>query len=201
MISIVMPSYLGQYKRAANDRDKKIVRAILSVVRQDFTEWELIVVADGCEKTVEIVRPFVSEKIRLFRIPKQKTWSGEVRNTGIRLALGQYCLYLDIDDAFAPEHLAEIAPHLKGKAWYWMDDWEYNKQAKEFRYRKCSITKPGKCGTSNIIHKPGIAFWNEKDTYAHDWNFINNLKRASNDFEYIKAGRYLVCHIPGRTEV
>ena len=201
MISIIMPSYLGPYKSAAKNREQKIVRAIRSAQAQTYEDWELIVISDGCDKTVQIVREIHDSRIRLYKIPKQPTWSGEVRNSGIRLAMGNYCLYLDIDDAFAPEHLAEIAPHLKGKAWYWMDDWVYRKESKDFRHRKCDINKAGKCGTSNIIHKPAFALWQSKDNYAHDWNFINNLKGASKDYGYIKAGRYLVCHVPGRCDI
>ena len=46
MISVIMPSYLGAYKNAAKDRDRKIVRAINSVVRQTYKDWELIIIAD-----------------------------------------------------------------------------------------------------------------------------------------------------------
>lgn len=204
-ISIIMPSYLGAYKRAAKDRDKKIVRAIQSVINQTYKDWELIIVADGCNKTVEIVQNVVEltkdPRIRCIYIDKQPLWSGVVRNTGIMASEGKYCLYLDIDDAFAPEHLEEIAPSLNGKDWYWMDDWVYAQDKKEFRHRKCDINVLGRCGTSNLIHKPGLAWWNENDNYAHDWKFIANLKQASKDYEYINAGKYLVCHIPGRTEV
>ena len=59
MISIIMPSYLGAYKHAAKDRDKKIVRAIYSVCRQTYKDWELVVIADGCNKTVDIVQEIV----------------------------------------------------------------------------------------------------------------------------------------------
>lgn len=193
-----MPSYLGQYKRAAKDRDTKIVRAIKSVQKQTYEDWELLVIADGCDKTVEIVRDIPDSRIKIFKIPKQPIWSGKVRNTGIEKAEGEYCLYLDIDDAFAPSHLQEIFVSLKGKDWYWTDDYVW--EGKEFRHRKCDINRPGQCGTSNLVHKK-IARWNEKDSYAHDWNFIKNLRAASTDYEYIKAGKYLVCHVPGRTQI
>ncbi len=192
-----MPSFLGKYRNAAQGRDWKIVRAIESVINQTFKDWELIVVADGCKKTVEIVQKITDERVILLYIDKQKLWSGYVRNTGIDRAQGGYICYLDIDDCFAPEHLAEIAPLLKGKDWYWCDDYVYN--GTEFRHRKCNVDKLGQCGTSNLIHKK-IAWWEAKDGYAHDWNFLNNLKSASKNYEYIKAGRYLVCHVPGRAD-
>ena len=206
MISVIMPSYLGEYKKAARDRDKKIVRAIRSVQAQTYKDWELIIIADGCEKTVEIVQELVEKsldlRIKVLLISKQPQWSGTVRNTGLDEAKGDYCCYLDIDDAFAPGHLQSIIKgmeEISGKDWYWFDDYTWNGQ--EFRHCKRNINKVGKCGTSNIMHRPGIARWNKKDTYAHDWRFIANLRQASSSYEYIRAGEYLVCHVPGRFDI
>ena len=47
MISVVMASYLGEYKSAAKNRDIKIRRAVESVLSQTVPV-ELVVVADGC---------------------------------------------------------------------------------------------------------------------------------------------------------
>jgi glycosyltransferase involved in cell wall biosynthesis len=202
MISIIMPSFLGAYKKAAADRDKKIVRAIMSVRNQTFEDWELIIVADGCEKTVEIVTDisylYSDERIKLIPIEKQPMWSGTVRNTGLDEAVGDYAVYLDIDDAFAPEHLEGLAKYNK-KDWYWFDDYVWN--GKEFRHRICNVDRLGQCGTCNLMHRPGLARWNKKDNYAHDWRFIANLKKASKDYERIRAGAYLVCHAPGKFDI
>jgi len=202
MISIIMPSYLGGYKRAAKNRDKKIVRAIQSVYNQTFKDWELIIIADGCEKTVEIIMQidylYSDERIKVFKIDKQPMWSGNVRNRGLDEAKGDYAVYLDIDDAFAPDHLDSISTFNK-LDWYWFNDYVWN--GKEFRQRMCNINKPGQCGTSNLMHRPGLARWNKKDSYAHDWRFIRNLKQASDNHEHIKAGQYLVCHVPGRFDI
>jgi glycosyltransferase involved in cell wall biosynthesis len=202
MISVIMPSYLGEYKKAAKDRDKKIVRAIRSIQAQTYKDWELIIIADGCEKTVEIVQELVEKTldlhIKVLLIPKQPQWSGTVRNTGLDEAKGDYCCYLDIDDAFSPGHLRGIAK-CSGKDWYWFDDYTWNGQ--EFRHTKRNINKVGRCGTSNIMHRPGLARWNKKDTYAHDWRFIANLRQASSSYEYIRAGEYLICHVPGRFDI
>ena len=204
MISVIMPSYLGEYKKAAKDRDNKIVRAIRSVHGQTFKDWELVVVADGCNKTVEIVQQindlYDDERIRIFYIDRQLQWSGTVRNTGLDEAKGEYCCYLDIDDAFAPGHLAGLAKSSQnGKDWYWFDDYTWD--GKEFRHTKRNINRPGQCGTSNVLHKKDLARWNVKDNYAHDWKFIGNLKKASGNYEYIGAGEYLVCHVPSRFDI
>ena len=196
---------MGAYKSAAKDRDKKIVRAINSVCKQTYKDWELIIIADGCNKTVDIVQEIVDLyskfQIKVLYIDKQPIWSGVVRNTGLDAAKGDYCCYLDIDDAFAPDHLEGLAPFTK-KDWYWFDDYIWN--GKEFRHRRCNINKPGQCGTSSILHKRDFARWDTKGTYAHDWIFIKNLKQTRNyesKDNYIKAGRYLVCHIPGKFDI
>lgn len=55
MFSIVMPSYLGDYNSSAGpsatNRVEKFIRAVDSVLAQTFGSWELLIVADGCEKT------------------------------------------------------------------------------------------------------------------------------------------------------
>ena len=204
MISIIMPSYLGYYKKAAKNRETKIIRAVRSVFAQSFKDWELIIVADGCKKTIDIIENFCKfencEKIKIVPLDKQPIWSGKVRNAGIEKAEGDYICYLDIDDAFAPEHLWSLQAGMRtGKDWYWFDDYVWN--GEDFRRRKCNIARAGQCGTSNILHKRGLARWNNKDNYAHDWRFIGNLKRASKEYEYINAGEYLVCHVPGKFDI
>jgi len=199
-ISIIMPSYLGAYKGAAIDRDKKIVRAIKSVENQTYEDWELIVVADGCNETKKKIKEiwWYEPKVKGFLIPKQKLWSGKPRNIGIEKATGEYICYLDIDDLFGRNHLLSIANNFNGKDWYSFNDFIWDKS--HFRARKCNIHRMGMCGTSNIIHKK-IAFWNEKPTYGHDWRFIRTLRAKSKSYQYIKAGEYFVCHIPGRCNV
>ena len=77
--TVVIPSYLGDYRTAAADRDKKIVRAVNSVLSQTFQDFEIIVIADGCEKTVEIMSGFKDKRIRTFLMPKQPVWTGRLR--------------------------------------------------------------------------------------------------------------------------
>ena len=199
-ISIVMASYLGAYAKAATNRDKKIIRAIRSVESQTYKDWELIVVADGCNETKKILKEifWYEQRIKGFFIKKQKTWSGVPRNTGIQKATGEYICYLDVDDLFGENHLLSIVKSLNGKDWYFFDDWVYSKTGKNWRLRVCRL-RIGQCGTSNVIHKPKF-FWDPKATYAHDWHFINEL-RTSHNFGKIKGGEYCVCHIPGRLDI
>lgn len=201
MISIVMASYLGAYKGAAANRPEKLKRAIASVLRQQYQDWELIVVSDGCEETSKIVAGVQDERISCYQIPKQKMWSGVPRNIGIDKAEGEYIIYLDNDDMFGPSHLANIAAGIEkhDADWYMFNDMvpDSQKYAKKFIERRAELRR-FQCGTSNICHKK-IAKWKDDDDYLHDWNFITELKKFK--MARIEGGQYLVCHIPKKFDI
>lgn len=195
-----MASYLGEYRGAARNRDKKIIRAINSVLDQTYKDIELIIVSDGCNKTVEIVKNsyLYNDKVFGYQIPKQVKWSGVPRNTGIQKATGEWILYLDVDDYLLSTHVEKIMSKVKtDDSWVWFDDMIATHEGK-VKKRAC-ILSLGKCGTSNIAHRK-IALWDEKGTYAHDWRFIKNLYAVHRKPRKILAGEYVVCHIPGRID-
>lgn len=202
MFSVVMPSYLGEYKHAAKDRDKKIVRAIDSVLAQTYEDYELIVIADGCEKTVEILQERFSgqPKVRGFLIDKQPLFSGNVRNAGLKVAEGDWVVYLDIDDMFGTKHLEIIANGIKqhpGYDWYWFNDRSYNRKTSKFDEHGIDIERKGQNGTSNICHRSDLGvYWPERGTYLHDWLFINKLKAIGRKYVKIPTPEYLICHVP-----
>jgi glycosyltransferase involved in cell wall biosynthesis len=193
MISIVMASYLGNYATAASRRAEKLVRAVDSVIRQTSEDWELIVVADGCEETVKIMDRYDDKRIRVTKIEKAQMWSGVPRNTGIKMAKGEYVCYLDNDDAFGPGHIAKMESQLKGE-WIYFNDWIFS--GGEWMIRPVDVKKRGLCGTSNVCHKSCYALWNSVG-YAHDYHFIQSLMRATPDYHRAGTMEYFVMHIPG----
>lgn len=191
-----MQSYLGEYKGAATNREQKIIRAIDSVLNQTFTDWELIIVSDGCDKTVQIVKDnYTDTRIKLFKIKKQPIWGGMARNTGIEQSKGEWICYLDIDDLFGENHLQIINDNLKGD-WIWFNDYVWNIAHDKFLEVHENINVKGKCGTSTICHKKLKARWPVSTTYEHDWWFIKTLKKSSKDYYKIVTPEYLICHIP-----
>lgn len=196
--SVITPSYLGSYRTAAKDRDKKILRAVDSVLNQTFQDFELIVIADGCEQTIEIMSGVSDEKIKTFLIPKTKLWSGEPRNTGIERADGEFITYLDIDDVFGEHHLENISKSLNGYDWVWFDDVRYSVRNDAWYENPCDIHRPGYHGTSNVCHKRSLSARWDKNGYAHDFYFIKNLLENPN-YAKIQGGEYYVCHIPDNT--
>lgn len=199
MISIVMPSYLGAYQSSARNREDKLPRAINSVLNQTYKDWELVIVADGCQRTMDIVQGMGlnGHNIKLMKIPKQQMWSGQVRNTGIEYATGSWICYLDNDDVLGKDHLALLAKAIDDEVdWLFFNDFTWNRKEEKFLERHCTL-KAYKCGTSNIAHRRSMrARWDPKSRYGmDDWAFIKRLRTESSRFRNC-AGEYVVCHIP-----
>lgn len=208
--SVIMPSYLGKYKNAAANREEKLVRAVKSVLTQDES-FELVIVADGCDETIEIIKDnFRGEnKIRLFKgeprdLKKKRNAGGAgiPRNAGLQRARGEYAIYLDADDVYVDQYLKAIRANMSDYDWYWFHDLSWNKHMKRFDKHLCDINTQGQCGTSNICHRVDMdAFWSKSVTYLHDWIFINTLKSISDNYKFLNVVGYGICHVPNLLDV
>lgn len=106
LVSIIMPCHNGA---------RTIADAILSVQRQTFSDWELIVVDDNStDNSTEIVEQLAREdtRVTLLRNKKSTGFPATPRNVGIRAARGHYIAFLDCDDEWLPTKLARQVPLL-----------------------------------------------------------------------------------------
>jgi len=197
MLSVVMASYLKDYARAAKNREQKIRRSVDSVLAQTIPV-ELVVISDGCQKTVDIMTKHYEGKFSGYMIAHKTLWAGAPRNTGISKALGDIICYMDVDDWMDKDHCEKIVTRFGNSDWAWFDDWVHGKGG--WKQRKCDVNKRGMCGTSNIAHRKA-EIWPDKGNYSHDWQVIQNLKNWSANFKYIGGGGYRVAHIPGRYDI
>jgi glycosyltransferase involved in cell wall biosynthesis len=190
--SIVIASLLAPYPGAAHNREEKLLRAVASAQQQTFKDFEIIVVADGCQRTMELVKDAVG--VRSFLIARGRLFAGGPRNKGIDEAKGDYIVYLDIDDLYGENHLSIIDKNLNGKEWVWFNDIRYYNGG--WRENFCDIYQIGKHGTSNICHRRDLGVkWNVSG-YAHDYHFVRELLKHK-DFVKIETPEYYVCHVPG----
>ncbi len=86
--------------------------AIESILAQTYVDWELLVVDDGStDGTADIVRGYAernSDRIRLLAHPGGANLGiAASRNEGIAQARGRHVAFLDADDVWLPEKLAE----------------------------------------------------------------------------------------------
>ena len=98
VISIVTPVY---------NTEKYLRDCIDSVIKQTFSNWELILINDcSTDNSQQIIAEFASLDSRVIGIQNEvNLGSGETRNKGIREARGKYLCFLDSDDRWKPTKL------------------------------------------------------------------------------------------------
>jgi len=81
--------------------------SIGSVLRQTFTDFELLVVGDGCTDDSEAVVGRVGDpRVEWINLPTNTGHQSEPNNEGLRQARGQFIAYLGHDDLWLPHHLS-----------------------------------------------------------------------------------------------
>ena len=97
-VSVIMP---------VHNRHDLVRRSIESVLAQNMTDFELLVIDDcSTDKTAEVVEEFCSDpRVHLHRNLKN-LGPGGARNLGIDLARSRYIAFQDSDDRWFPEKLA-----------------------------------------------------------------------------------------------
>lgn len=99
MVSIVVPVY---------NAGRFLEQTLQSVIRQDFTDWELLLINDcSTDNSVEIIQSHDDDKrIRLVNLEKN-SGAAVARNRGIALARGKYIAFLDSDDVWMTDKLGK----------------------------------------------------------------------------------------------
>ena len=94
-VSVIIPTY---------NRGWIVGEAVDSVLAQDFTDYELIVVDDGSTDDTEAVLRGYGDRICILR--QQNKGVSAARNAGIRSAAGDLISFLDSDDLWLPAKLS-----------------------------------------------------------------------------------------------
>ena len=141
-ISIIMQVYLGFYPNARKNPRAKFKRAVESFQAQLYKNCELVIVADGCNKTkltyqkhfqddpnIKFVYIDNKENARMYDNKeinnKPNTYyRGMPRKIGVAMATGELITYMDADDYILPQHTLSIMMHYNlGKD----NDWWINR--------------------------------------------------------------------------
>ncbi len=102
-ISVIIPVY---------NVEKYLRRCLDSVLNQTFTDWQAICVNDGSpDNSAEILAEYAARDARFVVVTKENGGLSDARNAGMKVATGDYILYLDSDDFIHPQTM-EIAHHL-----------------------------------------------------------------------------------------
>lgn len=88
---------------------KYLPKAIESVLNQDFTDFEYILIDDGSiDDTLTIMERYsrLDERIRVIELPKQPT-KGPILNKSVKEAKGDFWVWAPADDILSPTLLSD----------------------------------------------------------------------------------------------
>jgi glycosyltransferase involved in cell wall biosynthesis len=115
-----MPSYSDPRDREPSKADKPLVSVVIpaynaaayigatlrSVFAQTFQQFEILVVNDGSSDTPALERALQPYLSRIRYMKQENRGPSAARNVAIREAQGKYVAFLDSDDLWHPDHLA-----------------------------------------------------------------------------------------------
>ena len=103
--SIIIPSY---------NRAHIINNVLEALQKQSYNDIEIIVVDDGSsDQTKEIITPFLREHKNIKYLYQQNSGVCAARNTGAKIAQGEYLIFLDSDDDVEKDWLNDFYDLLK----------------------------------------------------------------------------------------
>lgn len=95
LISIIIPLY---------NKEDCIVKTIESITKQDYEDYEIVVVDDGStDNSVNIIQNLKNDRVKIFQ--KKNGGPASARNAGVVNAKGKWGLFLDADDFLEPGSL------------------------------------------------------------------------------------------------
>ncbi len=97
-VSVIIPAY---------NVAAFICETLDSVLAQTFKAYEIVVINDGSPDSRELENNLTPYLDRIIYLKQENRGAGAARNTGLRRAQGSYVAFLDGDDAWLPDYLAE----------------------------------------------------------------------------------------------
>ncbi|MEI8366557.1 MAG: glycosyltransferase family 2 protein [Parachlamydiaceae bacterium] len=169
--------------------------AIASVLAQTESDFELLIVADGCtDSTCDVIANFKDSRIRLFDLPKAPHFGYANRNIALRESRGRLIAYVAHDDLLLPDHL-ELMGNLLDSS---KASWGYSRplwvstdgiivpfctnlnltdEREDFLERFNTI--PAICVVHNRTVFEDSGFWPENLAFAADWELWKQIIKSS----------------------
>ncbi|HXI57322.1 MAG TPA: glycosyltransferase [Polyangia bacterium] len=103
LVSVIIPTF---------NRPEFLQRALGSLTRQTFRDFEVVIVNDGGAAIEELVQTFTPALSIAYVRHSANRDRAAARNSAFGVARGRYIAYLDDDDCFRPEHLQTLVDAL-----------------------------------------------------------------------------------------
>lgn len=99
-VSIIVPVY---------NKEKYIKKCLISLMQQTLTEIEIIVVDDGSvDDSAKIIKEISLRDHRIILLQESNGGSGKARNRGLKIARGEFVLFVDADDTIKQDTLSTM---------------------------------------------------------------------------------------------
>ena len=100
LVSVIIPIY---------NVEKYIVKTVESVMKQDYSNIEIILVDDGSpDDSGKIIDELKAKDSRIICIHKENGGVSSARNAGIDIANGEYVTFIDGDDWVEPNYISYL---------------------------------------------------------------------------------------------
>jgi len=98
--SVIIPVY---------NAEKTIKRCLNSILKQQFRDYEIILVNDGStDNSLDICRSYAEKYSNIITVNKNNGGASSARNAGLDRAQGDYILFVDSDDYVEDNYFEEL---------------------------------------------------------------------------------------------
>lgn len=104
-VSIIVPTH---------NRVEKLKRALDSILKQTYSEIEVIVVDDGStDSTWDVLKKYQEKDKRIIAIHQENKGASVARNVGIQKSTGTYVSFVDDDDFIEKDIIEKLVEKIK----------------------------------------------------------------------------------------
>ena len=135
-----------------------------SVLKQTFADWEAICVNDGStDGSGLILNEYDSKDERIVVVAQANSGTAAARNTGMKVAKGDYIFFLDSDDWLESNALQSIADQLEGEDVLCFSGRRYFEELNDYH-------QPDQL--SERQYKSGMDYYNDNALLPRDFAFV-----------------------------
>jgi len=194
-------------------RPQRTIRAIESVLAQDFEGAEILFIGDACPlfqeklddgtfKKYEELAAAKGNKMHFENLTERGGgWGHMARKRGIELATGKYICFLDNDDVLKPNHFSNYYGHMENNPDYVAG--YLNAYTVPWNKERNSCLSRGGIGNAELIIKADVLkkMYQPDAEYEHDWRLVDRMLK--NGYKFIKSkakSTYMIMSIPNFRE-
>ena len=174
-----------------------IDRCLSSVMHQSFADYELVLIDDGSKDgTLEKCVAWKQRDGRIILVSRHNAGLGAARNLGISIARGEYVTFLDADDWWREDYLAQMVQGAQnGQNDLVVCDFNFvNEGNGETKTKRSVLRLPGgtipKPTATHLLSRARTQAWGKM--YRRSLFTDNNVQEPHHAYEDVATTPYLV---------